>query len=217
MARKIASSSSDIKNGSWNKSTGIELAGKTLAMIGCGAIGRRVAQIAAFGFSMKVVGYDVAKLDAEKLKSECGIQKMASSIDEALGEADAVTIHLPPIEATKDFVNAELLAKMKPSAMLINTSRGSIVDESALYDALSEGTIAGAALDVFKKEPYEPQDASKDLRTLNNVVLTPHLGSSTDDASDKMALCVLANIRLWKEQKYGEMDIVNKDILTEKK
>jgi lactate dehydrogenase-like 2-hydroxyacid dehydrogenase len=217
LARNIAKSSCQMKQGNWNKSTGVELSGKTLAIIGCGAIGRRVAQIASLGFSMKVIGFDAAPLDAQTLKSRCGIEQLASTIDQAVSDADAVSIHLPPIESTRDFVNAQLLAKMKPSAMLINTSRGSIVDESALFDALSDNQIAGAALDVFKAEPYEPQDETKDLRKLENIILTPHLGSSTDDASDKMALCVLKNIRLWNERKYNEMDIVNKDILTELK
>ncbi|MFI4912186.1 MAG: NAD(P)-dependent oxidoreductase [Sedimentisphaeraceae bacterium JB056] len=209
LARNIASSNSEIKNNSWKKTTGIELAGKTLSIIGCGAIGRRVAQIASFGLSMKVIAFDIAKLDAEKLKRDYGIQKFTSSLQNAISEADAVSIHLPAIEPTKDFVNPEMLSMMKKCAMLVNTSRGSIVDESALYDALSSGQIAGAAIDVYKKEPYEPQDSEKDLRKLDNIIMTPHLGSSTKDSSDRMAECVLKNIRLWREQDINNMDIVN--------
>ncbi len=209
LARDIAVDDAALKAGQWAKSTGMELAGKTLAILGCGAIGNKVAKIAAMGLSMRVVAFDVAKLDAGQLKTECGIDELAASWQQAVAQADVVSIHLPAIEATKDFVNAAFLAIMKKTALLINTSRGSIVDENALYEALSEGRIAGAAIDVFKKEPYEPANADKDLRKLKNIVLTPHLGSSTNEASDRMAKSVIHNIRSWVVKDYAAMNRVN--------
>jgi len=208
MVREIAIDDAALKAGQWAKSTGMELAGKTLAILGCGAIGRKVAKIAAFGLSMNVVAFDVAKLDAAQLKKDYGINELAASAQQAVSKADVVSIHLPAIDATKDFVNAVFFANMKKTALLINTSRGSIVDENALYDALSAGQIAGAAIDVFKKEPYEPANPDKDLRKLKNIVLTPHLGSSTNEASDRMAESVIANIRSWAAKDYTAMDRV---------
>ncbi len=208
LAREIAVGDAGLKAGQWGKSTGMELAGKTLAILGCGAIGRKVAKIAAMGLSMNVVAFDVAKLDAQQLKRDCGISELAASMQQAVAKADVVSIHLPAIDATKDFVNAAFLANMKKTALLINTSRGSIVDEQALYDALNEGTIAGAAIDVFKKEPYEPANPDKDLRKLKNIVLTPHLGSSTNEASERMAESVIHNIRSWAAKDYAAMNRV---------
>src|SRR6185369_6808421 len=102
--------------------------------------------------------------------------------------------HLPAIPATRHFMNASRLALMKPSSALINTARGWVLDEVALYDALVAKRIAGAALDVFEHEPYRPVAADKDLRTLPNVVLTPHIGSNTREANNRMAAMCLANI-----------------------
>ncbi len=211
--RNIASSDAAIKAGGWTKSTGSELYGKTLAIIGCGAIGKKVAKIASFGFGMNVVAFDVAKLDTTELKDKFGITALTSDYAEAIKDADIVSIHLPALEATKDFVNAEFLSQMKPTATLVNTSRGSIVDEAALYDALKNKTIASAAIDVYKKEPYAAVAEDKDLRSLDNIVMTSHLGSSTKEASERMADCVLKNIRLWLAGDLAKMDIVNREII----
>jgi phosphoglycerate dehydrogenase-like enzyme len=208
LARKVAGTDAEIKKGGWLKSSGIELNGKTLLILGCGAIGRRTASIASFGFGMNVIGYDTAELDARVMKQKYGISEVTSSLDQALGLADFVSVHLPSIDATRDFINADFIAGMKPSAFIVNTARGGVLDEIALYDALSEGRLAGAALDVFKKEPYEPADPKRDLRKLDNVVLASHLASSTIEASSRMAQCVIKNIRAWANKDYSSMDIV---------
>lgn len=213
LARQLATQDAQVKGGVWNKTTGFELAGKTLLVLGCGAIGRSVAAKAGLGLGMTVIGYDVQPLDAAVMKQKYGIVELARSLESALGRADIVSVHLPAIEATKDFVNAALLAQMKPGSCIINTSRGSVLDENALYDALSSGQLGGAGLDVFKNEPYEPQDPGKDLRKLDSVVMTPHLGSSTAEASARMAECVIRNIRCWAQQDWTGMDIVNKEVL----
>ena len=213
LARKMAIQDAAIKNGNWNKSTGLEFKNKTLLVLGCGGIGRRVAEIASLGFGMNVIGYDTAKLDATEMKEKHGFSEMADSLDSALGEADIVSIHLPAIEATLDTVTAGFLAMMRKGSFIINTSRGHVLDEAALYDAIESGHLGGAGLDVFKKEPYEPQDINKDLRKIKNIILAPHLGSSTEAASTKMAESVIKNIRAWANKDYTAMNIVNTDVL----
>jgi lactate dehydrogenase-like 2-hydroxyacid dehydrogenase len=122
-------------------------------------------------------------------------------------------MHIPSIPVTKKFVSKEFLEKMKPSAYIINTARGPIVDEIALYDMISSGRIAGAGLDVYENEPYIPLDPSKNLCNLPNVVLTPHVGSSTVEACNKMAECVIKNLLAYFRKSWAGMDIVNKEIL----
>lgn len=211
--RNICSSDASIKAKKWTKSTGFELYGKTLAIIGCGAIGKKVAKIASFGFGMKVVAFDVAKMDAKELSESFGIASLTSDWQQAIENADVVSIHLPALDSTKDFVNAKFFSKMKPSAILVNTSRGSVVDEAALYDALSNKVISAAALDVYSNEPYVAVSLDKDLRSLENIVMTSHLASSTKEASKRMAEIVLKNIRLWNNGQLDKMDIVNKEVL----
>jgi lactate dehydrogenase-like 2-hydroxyacid dehydrogenase len=110
-------------------------------------------------------------------------------------QSDFLSVHLPVVPSTLRFVNAARLAWLKPGALLINTARGAVLDEEALYDALASGRLAGAALDVFVREPYVPADPGKDLRTLENVVLTPHIGSNTREANQRMAVASLQNVR----------------------
>ena len=126
----------------------------------------------------------------------------------AVGEADFVTLHIPLVGSTKCFINSERLNMIPHGAWLINTSRGAIVDEKALFLALRSGTIAGAALDVFINEPYQPVDKKHDLKLLNNVILTPHIGSTTSEASRRMAKRCLSNIEFAERGEYGKMDIV---------
>jgi lactate dehydrogenase-like 2-hydroxyacid dehydrogenase len=184
----------DNKNGIWENRLGMELSGKNLAIIGCGAIGKKTAAIAAFGFGMKVIGFDVADFNLPELREKYGISHIKNVFADAVSDADFVSMHIPDIPETKDFINAERLAQIPSKAILINTARGSIVDENALYDALVSGKLAGAALDVFKVEPYIPQSRDKDLRTLNNVIMTPHISSSTAEACERMAKAALKHI-----------------------
>jgi len=208
LVRQIALHDKNMKTGNWQPSLGSELKGRTLLIVGCGSIGRKVAKIAAFGFGMNVIGYDVMALDAEAMKQNYGINKIIPSLDEALAEADFVSIHLPAIEETANFVNKDFLSKMKQDAFLLNTSRGSIINENALYDFIQNGRIAGAGLDVYETEPYEPIDTSKDLRKLSQVVLTPHTGSSTIQACQGMAKSCMKNVKAFFEKEYNQLDIV---------
>ncbi len=202
-ARHIAASSAASRAGVWNPRLGAELARKTLAVIGCGHIGRKVAKIAKYGLGMKTVGFDVAAP-----KDTSGIDEFTFDFNHAVKNADVVSLHIPGIPATRDFINQDRLKVMKRTAILVNTARGSILDEDALFDALQSGVIAGAALDVFKTEPFAPQDPEKDLRTLDGIVMTPHIGSSTVDACERMARAALRNIELAAQGKINEMDLL---------
>jgi phosphoglycerate dehydrogenase-like enzyme len=202
-ARHLASCAADNKNNIWKNRVGIELAGKTLAIIGCGNIGRKVAKIAQSGFRMKVVGCDLS----EPAESQC-IDEFTNDFATAVKNADFVSMHIPDIPATTDFINSERLNIMKSSAVIINTSRGGILDETAVYDAVESGIISGAVLDVFKTEPYVPGCSNKDLRKLDNIIMTPHIGSSTIEACNRMAENALRNIRLCEKSQINNMNII---------
>jgi len=208
-ARHLPAVAGTTLQGQWSPLVGRELQGKTLAVIGCGAIGRRVAQIAARGLAMNVVGCEVVPVDDRMLKERFGFARIGMHFAEAVAGADYVTLHIPSQPATMHFMNAERLAQLPSRAWLINTARGAVVDEAALYDVLAAGKLGGAALDVFENEPYRPVSAGKDLRTLGNVIMTPHVGSSTQEACDRMAAGALRNIRLACAEKFDEMNLLN--------
>jgi phosphoglycerate dehydrogenase-like enzyme len=136
LARHISQHNTNMKQKKWEPYCGMELKGKTLLLVGCGAIGCKVAKIASFGFDMNVIGYAAADRDAGKMKKEFSITAMADSLDDVLGQADFVSIHIPSTAETRCFVNKDFLSKMKQGAYLINSARGPIVDEIALYDVL---------------------------------------------------------------------------------
>jgi len=207
-ARHMVDMTQSMKNGQWQPLMGTELMNKTLAVIGCGAIGSQVARIAAFGFQMKVIGHDIRELDVDGMMREYGFSAIVGEFNRAVSEADFVTLHMPLMESTKYFINPERLKMIPQRAWLINTSRGAIVDETALFIALKSGIIAGAALDVFIKEPYQPEDEKHDLRLLNNVIITPHIGSMTSEASRRIAEKCLQNIRFAENGEYKRMDLV---------
>lgn len=212
-ARQVAGLDAAMKSDRWTPQVGLELRGRTLLVVGCGQIGRRVARIAHFGFGMHVLGYDVGPLDAGELKTRYGVERLCPDLTAALGEADIVSVHLPSNAATRHFVNADFLAAMAPQALLVNTARGAVVDERALYAALSGGQIAGAALDVFETEPYAPVAPEADLRRLANVVLTPHVGSGTSAACERMARRSLANVAAAARGDYDALDCLNPEVL----
>ncbi len=166
---------------------GTKLAGKTLGIIGSGRIGADVALRGKNGFGMNIAYYDVVKNEA--LEKEYGAT-FYPSVDEILKIADVVSIHVPLLESTKHLINEARLKIMKPTAYLINTSRGPVVDENALVQALKNGTIRGAGLDVFE---YEPKLA-EGLASLSNVVMTPHIASGTEEARLDMARLSADNI-----------------------
>lgn len=189
VARKIAFSDRKMREGHWAKkeAIGVELSGKTLGVIGAGRIGSTVARIAKYGFNMHILYYDVACRD--DLNKELGAECV--SVEELLKRSDIVTIHVPLLPETRHMINEEKLRLMKKTAILINTSRGAVVDTVALVKALSEGWIAGAGLDVFEEEPL-PKDHP--LTKLDNVVLTPHIGASTKEAQEKAGVEVARKI-----------------------
>jgi D-3-phosphoglycerate dehydrogenase len=174
LSRNIPQAYMSLKNGVWSKEKmkGKELAFKTLGILGCGKIGQKVAELARRGFDMEVIGYDIKPCLESSIKFV--------SKEEVLTEADYVSIHTGGKEV---IVGGHELALMKTSAFLVNTSRGSNVDEEALYLALKEKRIAGAALDVYVEEPKgEGAEFKSKLRELDNVVFTSHLGASTREA-----------------------------------
>ncbi|MEM2739423.1 MAG: hydroxyacid dehydrogenase [Candidatus Bathyarchaeia archaeon] len=181
LSRKILQLDSKMKSGLWckNEGIGLELRGKTFGIIGLGRIGSRVAELAK-ALGMKIVAYD-PYVDRE-VASKLGVELM-DKLSDLLRISDYISIHTPLTEETYRMIGEEELKLMKPTAFLINTARGSIVDERALAKALKEGWIAGAALDVFEDEPLE----NSDLIKLDNVILTPHIGGSTVEAQKSIA------------------------------
>jgi D-3-phosphoglycerate dehydrogenase len=178
-ARNTPQADRDLKAGAWNRSKweGVELYGKTLGVVGLGRVGVLVAQ-RMLAFGMHLLAYDpyVSKERARQL----GVS-LVSTLEELMTEADFVTIHLPKNAETIGLFNKELLGHAKPGLRIVNTARGGIIEEAALAAALQDGTIAGAALDVFDKEPT----TESPLFGLENIVVTPHLGASTAEAQDK--------------------------------
>jgi D-3-phosphoglycerate dehydrogenase len=176
MAREIPRADREIRNGKWlkNELMGSELSGKYLGIVGLGNIGKRLAKLAR-GLNMNIIGFDVMPI-ADDFARDVGLVK--ADIDTLLASADYISFHVPLTENTHHLVNAKRISTMKKTAFIINTSRGEIIDEDALYDALKEGKIAGAALDVFEKEPA----VGNKLTTLPNVVCTPHIGAQTKEA-----------------------------------
>ena len=181
LARNIPQAHLRLKQGVWEreKFTGVEVRNKILGIVGLGRVGSEVARRAK-GLGMKLIAYDpLVSLDYAK---DLGVEPVSK--EELLRSADFITLHLPLSEATKGFIGARELALMKPSARLINTARGGIVDEEALYRAVEGGRIAGAAVDVFTEEPTTDSILLKS----DKIIVTPHLGASTVEAQTSVAL-----------------------------
>jgi len=176
MAREITRADREIRNGNWIKKElmGSELKGKYLGIIGLGNIGKRLGRLAR-ALNMNIIGYDVIPIDDEFSK-EVGLMK--ADLGTLLSSADYVSLHVPLLDSTHHMINAEKLKLMKNTARIINTSRGGVIDEDALYNSLKEGNIAGAALDVFEVEPA----TGNRLTTLPNFIATPHMGAQTKEA-----------------------------------
>jgi D-3-phosphoglycerate dehydrogenase len=183
LAREIAPAARAVIDGRFNargEFQGVELAGKTLGVVGLGRIGSRVAEIAASGFGMRVIAYDPLL--------PAGISRppvrLVDSLDALLGEADFLSLHVPLSQKTRHLIDEKALARMKPGCRIVNTSRGAVIDEAALVEALEAGVVAGAALDVFEVEPLT---ADHPLCRAQNTLLTPHISSSTGEALRRMA------------------------------
>ncbi len=184
--RKIPVGDTGLRKGEWLKKqlTGKTLNGKTLGIVGTGAIGQIVAKI-AMAFGAKVIGYDVILYDEVR---EIGVQYV--SFEELLAQADIITIHVPLLPSTAKMFNAETFKKMKPGAIIINTSRGGVIDQAALYSALKTGELGGAGLDVFETEP----PGEDPLFKLDNVVVTPHIAGQTHEAQEAIGEIIAQQI-----------------------
>jgi D-3-phosphoglycerate dehydrogenase len=187
VARKIPQATASMKSGQWEKKKfmGTEVYNKTLGVIGIGRVGSIVANRAQ-GLRMNVLAYDpfMAPDAAEKMGIQLG------ALDEVLKQSDFISIHTPLTNDTRNLINGDAIAKMKNGAVIINCARGGIVNEQHLYDALVSGKLAGAALDVFEEEPTK----NADLVSLDNVICTPHLGASTDEAQRNVAIAIAQQI-----------------------
>lgn len=187
VARLIPQATASMKAGKWEKKKfmGVELYHKTLGIVGLGNIGSQVAKRAQ-GIEMNVIAYDPF-LSEEKAKTT-GIRKV--SLDELFAESDFITIHTPITAETRGVINSMTISRMKNGVRIINCARGGIINETDLYEALKSGKVAGAALDVLEKEPPD----NNPLITLDNVVCTPHLGASTEEAQENVAVAVAEQI-----------------------
>jgi D-3-phosphoglycerate dehydrogenase len=187
LARLIPQATSSMKGGKWDKKkfTGVELFNKVLGVVGIGNIGSEVAKRAR-GLDMQVIAYD--PFLSEEMARDMGIEKV--ELDELFKESDFITIHTPLTPETRSLINAQTIRKMKNGVRIVNCARGGIVNEKDLYDALQSGKVAGAALDVFEKEPLEDYSLVK----LDNVISTPHLGAATGEAQENVAVAVAEQI-----------------------
>lgn len=193
LARRIPAAHASLSSGAWKRSayTGTELFEKTVGIIGLGRIGALIAARLQ-AFDMRVVAYDpyVTSARAQQL----GVQLV--TLDELLEQSDFVTIHMPKTPETTGMIGAEQFKIMKPTAYVVNVARGGLIDEEALHAALTSGEIAGAGLDVFTSEPPAEGGTAAALLSLPNVVVTPHLGASTEEAQEKAGVSVARSVRL---------------------
>ena len=191
VTRQVAHSDIDVRAGRWQRTIGDDLAGSRLGVVGLGRLGRRVARV-GLAFDMDVVAWS-QNLTAQAAE-DAGVRRVDR--DELFATSDVVTLHLRLSERTRGIVGAGELARMRPSAILVNTSRGPLIDEAALLDALSTGRIAGAGLDVFDQEPL---DKGHPVTRLDNVVLTPHLGYVTRGSYAIYYRDAVEDIHAWRK------------------
>ena len=187
LTRNIPQAHAALKQGRWERKTygGVELADKTLGVLGFGRIGQQVARRAA-GLGMRVVAYD--PFVAPERFRELGVERV-EGLDDVYATADFITLHLPLTDETRGSIGAEAFAKMRAGVRIVNAARGELVDEDALLDALRSGKVGGAALDVFSVEPY-----SGPLLELDSVVVTPHLAASTEEAQDRAGVIIAEQV-----------------------
>ncbi|MEM2555043.1 MAG: D-glycerate dehydrogenase, partial [Nitrososphaerota archaeon] len=207
LARKILLANKNVKNGKWDwkeLQPIYRFNGSTLGIIGLGRIGSAIARRAK-GFNMRILYYDTIR--REDLEKELGIEY--KDLDSLLKESDFITLHVPLTNETRHLINEEKLKLMKKNAIIINTSRGPVIDEKALYKALKEKWIAGAGLDVFEKEPTPKNNP---LLKLPNVVVAPHIASASYETRSRMAELVAENLIAFHK---GEKPptLVNKEVL----
>ncbi|WP_223513513.1 2-hydroxyacid dehydrogenase [Pseudomonas sp. GL-B-19] len=191
-ARRVVELANMVRSGQWKRNIGpahfgTDVHGKTLGIIGMGRIGEALAQRGHFGFGMPVIYHS----HSAKPAVEQRFNAQYRSLPELLQQADFICLTLPLTAETEGLIGAEEFALMRPESIFINISRGKVVDEAALIEALRAGQIRGAGLDVFEREPLDPDSP---LLTLNNVVATPHMGSATHETREAMATCAVDNL-----------------------
>jgi len=188
LAREIPRADREVRNGNWIKKElmGTELRGKYLGIVGLGNIGKRLGRLAR-ALNMNIIGFDVVPID-EEFSKEVGLMK--TDLDTLLVSSDYVSLHVPLLDSTKHMINSAKMTSMKNTARIINTSRGGVIDEEALYEALKNGQLGGAALDVFEVEPA----TSNNLATLPNFISTPHMGAQTKEAQSLAANVIAEKI-----------------------
>jgi len=186
MLRNVQKAHHQMKGGRWEKKAlaGREIEGKTLGIVGYGRIG------ASLGKKAHALGMKVIAFNPPPRPPEDGIAAYVDDLARFLSQADIISLHVPAIESTRNMINKENISKMKDGAFIINTSRGEIIDEDALYDAIKSGKVAGAALDVYRSEPYTGK-----LLELDNVCFTPHLGASTKEAQTRIGSELVAALK----------------------
>jgi D-3-phosphoglycerate dehydrogenase / 2-oxoglutarate reductase len=205
VARRIVTGAVDTKAGHWRRRLAfIPLRGSTLGIVGLGRIGCSVATRAK-AFGMRVIACD--QFPNRKFAQECGIELV--ELDEILAQSDFITLHAPSTPETRDLINRQSLARMKPGSVLINTARGGLVNEADLYDALKSGHLAGAGLDVLK---VEPPAADHPLLSLDNVIVTPHLAAFDTQAREDMATGAAQNIIDLLAGRWPEGSVVNPEV-----
>lgn len=189
-SRQLQAAGQDVRSGGWNRKrfTGREIGGSTLGLIGVGEIGQRVA-MRARAFGMKVIGYDPFVAPYDFAVSECGIR--LCGLDQVFRESDYISLHVPLTPETRHLVNRESLAQMKPTAVLINTARGGIVEETSLAEALGIGLLREAYLDVLEQEPPPPEHP---LLQLDNCVMTPHVAGLTEESQVRVSAMVAEEV-----------------------
>ncbi|MEZ4706554.1 MAG: NAD(P)-dependent oxidoreductase [Caldilineaceae bacterium] len=200
LVRQIYPLHAAMQRGAWPESIGGSLTGRTLGILGYGRHGRPVARLAE-AFGMKVVAW---ARSASAGIDEFGVEHLP--LDDLLAQADIVSIHLRLSDESRGLINRERLGKMQKDAFLINTSRGAIVDEAALIEALQDGRLAGAGLDVFAVEPLP---AASPLRTLPNVLLTPHVGWKVRAVLHEFVEIAVAQLAAWRQGNLPKTEILN--------
>jgi len=209
LIRQIYPLHAAMQAGGWPAAIGGSLAGRTLGILGYGRHGRPVARLAQ-AFGMHVIAWD--RTGSGPAIDDAGVKRLP--LDDLLGQADVVSVHLRLSEASHGFLNRERLRKIKPGAILINTSRGAIIDEAALVAALQEKRLAGAGLDVFAVEPLP---ASSPLRTLPNVLLTPHIGWKVRDVLQEFVAIAAGQLETWLGEGLDRREVLNPEAMAVKR
>lgn len=205
LVRQLYPLTAEIRNGAWPQVIGGSLAGRTLGILGYGRHGRPVARLAE-AFGMRVIAWD--RTGSAPGADEFGVQRLP--LDDLLAQSDIVSIHLRLSPESRGLLDREKLGKMKPGAVLINTSRGAIVDEPALIEALREKRLSGAGLDVFAVEPLP---STSPLRTLPNVLLTPHVGWQVREVFQEFVEIAADQLEAWLKGELAEKEVLNPEAM----